>query len=187
MLDKFEQFMLGHALTKGGRYVSSLGAPVRVRNSSQAHQQHLRFWTSVLKCKEVHIGVSDYNDEKIDATVYSFVDGFMISRAFSRGKNGKFELLSVDKEKASLAKVGETEWMKFCPKLNSEWTEYESNFNYKSRNTTLKVSGETANVMSATYDVWNFPALTWEYNIVYGSDEAESTSSSCLFRRFRIG
>jgi hypothetical protein len=187
MQDNLEKFMLSKALTRGGRYVSTLGSSARPTSTSQAHQQHLRFWASFMKCKEFHIGISDdyYSDEA--ARVYSFVGGYKITRAFSSGRNNSFKLLSVDREKFSFSKIGESDWMKFCPKLNSEWEGFEYGFNYKSRETTVQIDGETANVMSATYDVWNFPTLTWEENIVYGRDDPKRTSSACLFRRYRIG
>jgi len=181
MQDNFEKFMLREALTPGGRYVSTLGSSARPKSTSQAHQQHLRFWATFMKCKEFHIGIDDD-----DSRVYSFVGGYMITRVFSSERNKQFKLLSVDREKFSFSKIGESEWMKFCPKINSEWEHFESDFNYKSRATTIKVAGETGNVMSATYDVWNFPTMAWEKNIVYGRDDAESTSSVCLFRRYRI-
>ena len=63
--------VLRYVLTPGGKYVPALESTAVLRNSRQAHQEHLRLWARMLKCKEVHFG---FREE--ETYVYSYAGGY---------------------------------------------------------------------------------------------------------------
>lgn len=147
--------VLRHILTPGGKYVSMLESNAVLRNSRQAHQEHLRLWARMMKCKEIHLGFSDNG-----TYVFSYSGGYRTKRTFEFGGfNAKPRLLDIERVRYPLWQLKFTEWMKFCPKHNDEWRNYESGYDYKSRPKTITFNPGSANVHTSVLETYTFPML----------------------------
>jgi hypothetical protein len=147
--------VLRYILTPGGKYVSLLESNAVLRNSRQAHQEHLRLWARMMKCKEVHLGFSDK-----ETYVFSYSGGYRTKRTFEFGGfNAKPRLLDIERVRYPLWRLKYAEGMKFCPKHDDEWRNYESGYDYKSRPKTITVVPETANVHTSVVETYSFPML----------------------------
>jgi len=174
--------VLRYVLTPGGKYVPALESTAVLRNSRQAHQEHLRLWARMLKCKEVHFG---FREE--ETYVYSYAGGYRTKRTFEFGGfNGKPRLLDVERVRYPLWQLKFTEWMKYCPKHDDEWGRYESGYDYKSRPKTITIVPETANVHTSVVETYSFPMLQ---QVSAGSEtlnEGFSESDVFWISRYRI-
>lgn len=171
-----------YILTPGCKYVPSLQSTTVLRNSRQAHQEHLRLWARMMKCKEIHFGFREQ-----EAYVLSYSGGYRTKHIFDlSGFNGKPRLLDVERVRYPLWQLKHTEWIKFCPKHDDEWARYESGYDYKLRPKTISFHPPTANVHTSVVETYSFPMLQLVSSGSETLNEGFSESDVFWISRYRI-
>jgi hypothetical protein len=178
-----------YVLTPGARYVPTLNSTVRLRNTREAHREHLRLWAKLLRCKEYH-EASDIDERGFRADdnyyrVQSYTGGYRILRVFDYDYYGRPRLLDIMKIRCPISAVKGSYLMRFFPAHNDDWIEYASKHKYGSNSKTISFDPGHASVYASNVETYSFPMLEQLGSSTYDSLDKTKISSR-NWRRYRI-
>jgi len=171
-----------YVLTPGARYVPTLNSTVRLRNTREAHREHLRLWAKLMRCKEYH-EFFDHNDEYYRAR--SYAGGYQTIRLFEFDHYRRPRLLDTKKVRCPMSVLKNSLLMRYFPKHDEEWVEYASNYEYGSKSKIISFNPGHASVYASNEEKYSFPMLELVSSSTFDSMN-ESESGSSYWRRYRI-
>ena len=178
-----------YILTPGARYIPTLNSTVRLRNTREAHREHLRLWAKLLTCKEYH-EASNYDERGFQVNdkyyrVQSYIGGYRILRVFDYDYYGRPRLLDISKIRCPMSAVKGSYLMRFFPTHNDSWIKYASNYRYGSNSSTISFDPGHANVYASNRETYSFPMLEQLGNTSYDSMNKTEVGST-YWRRYRV-